>query len=241
MGIGKEFFDLMGKIKYDFSDISHLQTALTHSSYSNEMKKKGFRAESNESYEFLGDAVLELIISEALFARCSKAGEGMLTKYRQSLVCEGTLARIASMISLGTYLNVGTSEENTDVRSRPKVLADALEALIAAVYMDASASARLDECKVAILGLFNKEIESVIARGNTDYKSMLQQFVEKNSGTELRYEYDESGPEHKKSFVARAFINNNPVGEGVGKTKRAAEMQAAKNALSLFGISGQSS
>ena len=128
MGVGKEFFELMNKIGYTFSDISHLEIALTHSSYSNEMKRKGFRAESNEAYEFLGDAVLELFISEALFNRCTRAGEGTLTKHRQSLVCESTLAKIASSINLGDYLNIGTSEEGTDLRSRPKVLADAFEA-----------------------------------------------------------------------------------------------------------------
>ena len=239
MGIGCNITDLTAKLGYNFVDITYLQTALTHSSYSNEMRSRGFRAESNESLEFLGDAVLQIVISEVLYDKFRKLGEGTLTKYRQSLVCEKTLSAIADGIELGKYLNVGTGDEVMNIRQRPKVLADALEALIAAIYMDASASSRLDVCKGAILNLFAKEIDTVIARGNTDYKSMLQQFVEKNSGTELRYEYDESGPEHKKSFVARAYINNNPVGEGVGKTKRAAEMQAAKKALSLFGISGQ--
>ena len=239
MGVGKEFIELMNVIGYNFEDISHLQVALTHSSYSNEMKKKGFRADSNEAYEFLGDAVLELIISEALFIRCSKAGEGVLTKHRQRLVCEQTLAKIAACLKLGEYLNVGTGEESTDVRSRPKVLADALEAVIAAMYIDSAAANRSAECKSAILAMFETEITAVISRGNTDYKSMLQQFVEKNSGTELRYEYTEHGPEHKKSFVAYAYINNNRVGEGRGKTKRAAEMQAAERALTLFGISEQ--
>lgn len=236
MGVGKEFFDLMNSLNYSFTDISHLQIALTHSSYSNEMRKRGFRADSNESYEFLGDAVLELVVSEALFERCAKEGEGRLTKLRQTLVCEGTLARLADKLSLGDYLNVGSGEENTDVRKNPKVLADAFEALIAAMYIDASSSGRINECKSSILTMFDSEMSMAISRGNTDYKSMLQQFVEKNNGTELRYDYSESGPEHKKSFIARAFINNNPVGEGTGKTKRAAEMQAAKNALLLFGI-----
>lgn len=236
MGVGREFFELIDKIGYSFSDISRIQIALTHSSYSNEMKRRGFRAESNEAYEFLGDAVLELFISEALFERCEKAGEGTLTKHRQSLVCESTLAKIADSIQLGDYLNVGTSEENTDLRKRPKVLADALEALIASIYIDAKASGRIAECRRTIISLFEQEMTVVISRGNTDYKSMLQQLVEKNAGTELRYEYSESGPEHKKSFFVRAYINNNPVGDGVGKTKRAAEMQAAKKALALFGI-----
>ena len=233
MGVGKEIFPLMAEIGYSFKDISLLERALTHSSYSNEMKRRGYRAESNESYEFLGDAVLELIISEELFTRCPTSPEGVLTKHRQSLVCEDTLARIASAISLGEYLNVGSSEESTDVRCRPKVLADALEALIAAIYIDSS---NIISCKNAVLALFNSEISAVISRGSTDYKSMLQQFVEQNSGSELRYEYIESGPDHKKSFSATAFVNNNPVGTGEGRTKRAAEMHAAQKALRLFGI-----
>lgn len=237
MGIGKEFYELMDKISYTFNDVSHLECALTHSSYSNEMKKRGFRVNSNESYEFLGDAVLELIISEALFARCVGEGEGALTKYRQSLVCESTLAKIADSIDLGAYLNVGSSEENTDVRRRAKVLADALEALIASVYLDSEKLGESNAAKDVVLSLFNKEIDSVIQRGNTDYKSMLLQFVEKNSGSELRFEYTESGPEHKKQFHATAYINNNAVGDGEGRTKRAAEMSAAKSALKLFGIS----
>ena len=236
MGIGREILELGAKIKYEFDDVSRLQIALTHSSYSNEMKKRGFRAESNEAYEFLGDAVLELVISEELFRRCAQNGEGALTKYRQKLVCESTLARIASELSLGDFLNVASSEENTDLRSRPKVLADAFEALIAAVYIDAGARGDVESAKNVILNIFEKEITSVMLQGNMDYKSMLQQFVEKNSGSELRYEYSSAGPEHKKSFTAIAYINNNRVGTGVGRTKRAAETNAAEVALRLFGI-----
>ena len=237
MGIGKEFITLMGAINYRFEDITLLQTALTHSSYSNEMKKRGFRAESNEELEFLGDAVLELVISEELYRRCSKDGEGALTKLRQSLVCENMLAKIAAEIDLGDYLNVGTGEESTDVRQRSKVLADALEAIIAAIYLDSKAHGK-EDYRTVILGLFAPYISDVIKNGYTDYKTMLQQFVEKNSGSVLRYEYAESGPEHKKHFVATAYVNNNAVGSGEGTTKRSAETEAARSALRLFGISG---
>jgi len=236
LGIGKEFVSLMDSISYKFNDIALLQTALTHSSYSNEMKKRGFRAESNEELEFLGDAVLELVISEELYKRCSKGGEGVLTKLRQSLVCENMLAKIAAEMNLGDYLNVGTGEESTDVRSRSKVLADALEAVIAAIYLDSKASESSNYREV-ILSIFNKYISDVIKNGYTDYKTMLQQFVEKNSGSVLRYEYMESGPEHCKRFEATAYVNNNAVGRGEGTTKRAAEQEAAKVALKLFGIS----
>ena len=235
MGIGKDFIVLMTDLGYRFRDISLLENALTHSSYSNEMKRRGYNARSNEALEFLGDAVLELVISEELFSRYQKDGEGTLTKMRQNLVCESTLARVGDKLKLGDYLNVGTGEESTDVRYRAKVIADALEAVIAAVYIDDCANGRVNYRSV-ILSLFADEIARAMEKGDVDYKTMLQQFVEKNSGCVLRYEYLESGPEHKKTFTAIAFINNNKVGEGVGTTKRAAEASAAMRALSLFGI-----
>jgi ribonuclease-3 len=235
MGIGKDLFELMKTIEYTFSDASHLEIALTHTSYSNEMKKKGFRAQSNEAYEFMGDAVLELIISEELFNGTPK-NEGIMTKQRQSLVCEGTLARIAKSISLGDYLNIGTSEENTDLRNRDKILADSLEALICAIYFDSRDIYGLSVCRDVVKRLYKDEIKRVSNSVSSDYKSMLQQFVEQNSGSVLVYEYEDSGPEHEKKFTAVAFINNNPVGRGEGKTKRTAETAAAKSALKLFGI-----
>ena len=235
MGIGREFLELTDKIGYKFRDISYLETALTHTSYSFEAKSKGQRATSNEALEFLGDAVLELVISEELYNRYSKRGEGNLTKMRQVLVCEKTLANIASSLDLGIYLNVGTGEELSDLRSRTKVLADAMEAVIAAIYIDDRSFGSLLYRKV-ILNLFEPIIEDIVKTGFSDYKTMLQQLVEKNSGDILRYEYDEKGPHHSKDFTARAYINNNLVGTGCGKTKRNAEMQAARSALLLFGV-----
>ena len=235
MGIGKDLFGLMQTIEYTFSDTAHLEVALTHTSYSNEMKKKGFRAQSNEAYEFMGDAILELVISEELFGGSPK-NEGIMTKQRQSLVCEGTLARIARSISLGDYLNIGTSEENTDLRNRDKILADSLEALICAIYFDTREEHGLSVCREVIKRLYKDEIKKVLNNSFSDYKSMLQQFVEQNSGSELVYQYEDSGPEHAKKFTAIAYINNNPVGRGEGKTKRTAETAAAKAALKLFGI-----
>ena len=140
MAIGKDVLDLQNKILYHFHDLSYLDAALTHSSYTNEMRSKGIKAESNERLEFLGDAVLQLVISEHLFKNFSKHREGALTKMRQHLVCEKTLAKIAKKLSLGEYLNLGNGEELGDCRSRPKILADALEALIAAVYLDSVSS-----------------------------------------------------------------------------------------------------
>ena len=231
-----EFTDLMKKIGYDFIDIQLLQTALTHSSYTNEMKARGFRAESNESLEFLGDAVLQIVISEYLYDKYSKLGEGVLTRFRQNIVCESTLSKIARELELGKYLNIGTGEEHLDLRSGSKVLADAFEALIAAVYMDDRTYANGNKYRAVIICLFEKEISAVTTKKHTDYKTELQNFVEKNSGSILKYVISESGPEHEKKFYAEAYINNNRVGSGQGSTKRRAEMQAAKEALRLFGI-----
>ena len=236
MGIGKEFAVLMHDIGYNFIDVSFLETALTHSSYTNEMKQKGFRAESNEALEFLGDAVLEIVISEYLYDRYAKNGEGALSKLRQMIVCETTLYKIAQRIKLGDYLNIGSAEENLALRNRKKILADALEALIAAVYLDDRTNSSGTHYSAVIVFLFEKEINNILKAGNRDYKTILQQFVEKNGDSELRYDIEEHGPQHEKTFIATAYINNNKVGDGKGSTKRSAEMQAAKVALHLFGI-----
>ena len=179
MGIGCEFTNLMKRIKYDFNDLQILQTALTHSSYTNEMKARGFRAESNESLEFLGDAVLQIVMSEYLYDKYSKQGEGALTRLRQNIVCESTLYKIATEIELGKYLNIGTGEENQDLRKGQKVLADALEALIAAIYMDDRTYAHGNKYRAVILCLFETEIDSILKKKHTDYKTELKNFVEK--------------------------------------------------------------
>ena len=121
MAIGKEFIPLMEKIGYNFCDLSYIEKALTHSSYTNEMKNLGIRAESNETLEFLGDAVLQLCISEKLFESYSKKGEGTLTVLRKNIVCESSLAALARNISLGEYLNVGNGDEQSGVRGSSKV------------------------------------------------------------------------------------------------------------------------
>ena len=237
MAIGKDVVPLMKELGYTFQDLSLLGAALTHSSYTNEMKSRGIRAESNESLEFLGDAVLQIVISELLFDRFGKQGEGTLTKMRQRLVCESTLASVALKISLGDYLNIGASEEGIGLRKNPKILANALEAVIGAIYTDDRENGKGLNYSSVVRLLLMDEIEQVAKSGITDYKTTLQQFVEKNAGSVLRYEYSEEGPQHDKTFTAVAFINNNKVGVGVGSTKRMAEMNAAKEALSLFGIS----
>lgn len=235
MALGKDVLELQSRISYSFADLSYLDAALTHSSYTNEMRSKGIKAVSNERLEFLGDAVLQLVISEELYSSFKGHREGSLTKMRQQLVCEKTLAKIARGISLGEYINLGNGEEYSDCRSRPKILADALEALIAAVYLDSVAQGK-DCYKRVVLSLFSHEIMNP-TKGRTDYKTKLQQLTEQDGSAVLEYRIlAEDGPEHNKSFTVAAYINNNEVGRGVGRTKKLAEMQAAKMALRLFGV-----
>lgn len=235
MALGKEALELAEKVGYGFLDLTYLETALTHSSYTNEMRKRGIKADSNERLEFLGDAVLEIVISEYLYSNFLKYREGALTKMRQRLVCEKALARIAERLDLGSYLNLGNGEESADLRRRPKVLADALEALIGAVYLDSMAKGE-EAYKSVILALFIEEIEAA-ENQRTDYKTMLQQLAEQEGSSLLEYRVvSEQGPEHNKLFSVEALINNNVVGRGSSQTKKDAEMQAAKQALQLFGV-----
>lgn len=235
MAIGKDFIELEEKLKYKFFDIGLLEVALTHSSYSNEKKSQGNNYQSNERLEFLGDAVLEIVISEYLYKNYKNRTEGMLTKMRQYLVCEKTLSKIAAEIELGQYINLGRGEELTDCRKRPKVLADALEAVLAAVYLDSDFSS--GDYRQVVLDLFADEIEKASSMQKGDYKTLLQQLVEKDGSSILEYEVLEvAGPEHDKTFTVVARINNNTVGTGISKSKKDAEMKAAKLALELFGV-----
>ena len=236
MSIGKDFTELQEKIGYTFFDVKLLETALTHSSYSNEQKSHGLNFSSNERLEFLGDAVLQMVISEHLFDIYKSQSEGSLTKMRQHIVCEKTLSKIAAEISLGDYIHLGRGEEATDCRSRPKVLADAIEALFGAVYIDCSYSSST-KYKDVIIALLSNEISRVSERQKGDYKTLLQQLVEKDGAATLEYVViQESGPEHDKMFTVVAKVNNNIVGRGEAKSKKNAEMKAAKMALTLFGV-----
>lgn len=237
MSLGKDFFELIGNIGYEFKDVTYIENALTHSSYANERKSRGISYPSNERLEFLGDAVLQILISEYLYENYKCYSEGALTKMRQNLVCEKTLSEIARGISLGDYINLGRGEELTDCRNRPKVLADTLEAIVAAIYLDSDKFNRQD-AKAAVLKLFKDAIDGASIASNTDFKTMLQQLVEKDGMATLEYTViDESGPEHDKTFTVEARVNNNRVGVGKARNKKDAEMQAARVALALFGVS----
>lgn len=236
MAIGKDFAELLKSLEYEFWDHTLIENALTHSSYSNEYKAKGLTLPSNERLEFLGDAVLQIFISEYLYENFATKNEGKLTVMRQRLVCEKTLAGIAEGISLGDYLHLGKGEEENGCRKRAKVLANTLEAVVGALYLDSKKRGNL-RYKDILLKLFEPEFINLDENGVTDYKTLLQQFVEKDGLSILQYEVvSETGPDHKKMYTVIAKVNNNKVGEGIAGKKRDAEMQAAKMALNLFGI-----
>ena len=222
-------------IGYVFADKSILDRALTHSSIANESRAKRQECESNERLEFLGDAVLQIYISEYLYKAYPRCAEGELTKMRQYLVCESTLARVAQSFSLGEYLHLGKGEEQNGGRQRASILADAFESLLGAVYLDSRAQ-NAPFAREVLYHLMGEEIKNA-ATAHIDYKTQLQQFVQQDGGEQLSYEtVEESGPAHDRFFRVEAKINSNTVGTGEGKTKREAEQNAARQALSLFGL-----
>jgi len=219
---------LQKRIGYTFRDITLLQTALSHSSYANETH----RGDSNERLEFLGDAILSIIVSEYIFNHYRNKAEGDLTKLRASLVCEVSLAEFARQIDLGASLRLGRGEAKNGGADRPSILADAFEALIAAIYLDGG----MEEAKKFVLGCTEKEILNPKARRTKDYKTILQEIVQQNGGEKLEYVLvDESGPDHNKHFVIEVHLNSNVLGKGEGRTKKDAEQQAARIALELMG------
>ena len=221
-------------IGYSFADIKLLEAALTHSSFANEMKNKNIEVTFNERLEFLGDSVLSLLVSEHIFADYRKLPEGELTKIRANVVCEKTLARLASKIKLGDYLRLGHGESSGGGRERPSILADAFEALLAAIYLDSGN----DKEKTGrfLMPLIEPEIKNYVSTGlMTDYKTELQQIIQQADGERLEYVLvGESGPDHNKVFDVEAKLNSNIIGRGSGHSKREAEQNAAKQALGYF-------
>ncbi len=219
-------------IGYHFKDKQILREALTHSSYANELRSKGITAVCNERSEFLGDSVLSIITSEYLFAAFRSLPEGSLTKMRASIVCEDACCRYANDIRLGDYLLLGHGEENNNGRIRKSILADAFEALLAAIYLDAGK----EEAARFLLPYVKKEAEAFKNGRSKDYKTLLQQITQQRPGELLEYVLiRESGPDHKKVFETEARLNSNVIGRGTGASKRESEQMAAYQALILFG------
>ena len=217
--------DLEAALGYKFHNITLLQNALTHSSYANERWHNSLL--SNERLEFLGDSILGMVVAEYLFVNFPDRPEGELTRMRADMVCETSLATIANRIDLGKHLLLGHGEERFGGRSRASILADAMESVIAASYLDGGMEAakgiitRFVLCNVPVSKL-----------QNTDYKTALQELVQQKKNQTLCYRLvGESGPDHDKVFTAQVLLNDQVVGEGTGSSKKRAEQDAARTAL----------
>ena len=222
-------------IKYTFKDKNIILTALTHSSYANEQKARKAVCQCNERLEFLGDSVLSLVVSEYIYDKYKDKPEGDLTKIRASVVCSRSLASLANEINLGSYLLLGKGEEETG-RTNPKILENAFEALLAAIYLDSNHSKK--RVSEFLLPIIEKEITFASKDEMAyDYKTTLQQFVQAMGTEKLQYIcVKETGPDHAKTFEVEVKLSSNVIGKGIGKTKREAEQNAAKEALALFDV-----
>lgn len=212
------------KIGYKFKNKDLLHLALSHTSYANETKN----TQSNERIEYLGDAVLELISSEYIYKTYPKMPEGEMTKTRAYAVCENSLAKVANNYSFSDYLLVGKCEIKKDGRYRNSILADAVEAVIGAIFLDSG----IDEAKKFILPNIIPQIEEYVKNGNKDYKTQLQEKLQAHGEVKIDYKLvEEKGPDHDKIFVVEVYCDNKLLGKGQGRSKKEAEMQAAQKAL----------
>ena len=213
------------KINYEFKNKEYILEALTHSSYSNENKNYPF----NERLEFLGDSVLSIVISDYLFKKETKLPEGELTKIRANIVCEESLSEVSKNIHLGKYMLLGKGEEATGGRERISILADALEAVIAAIYLDGGIKCAREFILTNMEKIINDSIKGKIFR---DYKTHLQEVLQSKGEVNIWYKLiDEKGPDHNKKFVMQVGIDSKILGFGEGKSKKEAEQVAARKAL----------
>ncbi len=221
-------FELLG---YEFADKKLIRTALTHSSYGNDIKLS--RSEFNERLEFVGDGLLDAVIGISLYERLPDAPEGKLSKTRASIVCERTLATISRKINLGDYIYLGTGEEMYGGRDKDSILADCMEAIIGAAFMDGG----FEAARGIVNGLFGEVIDDAISGDIfSDYKSEVQEVFQARYGAiDLCYVIDrEEGPAHDKVFYAHLVMDGREYGSGRGKTKKEAEQNAAKATLDLI-------
>lgn len=227
----KELEELQTAINYRFEDIGILNNALTHSSF---IGNKNDFIQHNERLEFIGDSILNMVVSLHLYSKCKSCPEGQLTRIRASVVCETSLYKVANMLNLGKYLLLSKGEENTGGRTRVSILADAAEALIAAIYLDGG----IKKARAFVLKFFKGIIEdSVESKIFNDYKSYLQEYVQKSNIGKLDYKIlSEAGPDHNKTFEMALYLNNNLVGVGKGHSKKDAHQAAAKNAIEALGV-----
>lgn len=225
---------LENAIGYTFKNKELLREALTHSSYAHELRARKIDAVCNERLEFLGDSVLSLVTSEYLFTKYASLPEGDLTHIRAALVQSQALASYARKIGLGEYLYLGHGEEKN--RNRQSILEDAFEALLAAIFLDAGENG-IDRVKEFLLPIIKNQIDNGESMLHSDAKTELQQLTQVSDGMTPTYTVvGESGPDHSKEFEVEVRLNSNLIGRGVGKSKREAEQNAAREALKLFGI-----
>ena len=214
------------RLGYSFRNRALLETALTHSSYANENRASGIVC--NERLEFLGDSVLGVTVADFLYRYFPDMPEGRMTRLRAELVCEQSLHRVALELHLGDYLRLGKGEEHNGGRKRASILSDAVEAVIAAMYLDAgmeTAAGFIHRCLL-------DDVRAIETPTFTDYKTSLQELVQRHSGQVLSYELvGEEGPDHAKTFRVQVCLNGDPIGRGIGRTKKEAEQTAAANAL----------
>lgn len=217
--------ELEESLDYKFNNPKLLKNALTHSSYANENRAEGMS--SNERLEFLGDSVLGFVTANHLYAMRPNLPEGKMTRLRAELVCEQSLYGVACDLNLGEYLRMGKGEELSGGRKRTSILADAVEAIIAAMFLDGGIEAPKKFIEEKILSE-----ESIERHHSADYKTELQELVQQKSGQVLTYiPAGESGPDHDKMFCAKVSLNGEEIGEGKGRTKKEAEQAAACEAL----------
>ena len=217
--------DLETAIGYRFNNLTLLQNALAHSSYANERWHDSLK--SNERLEFLGDSILGMVVAEYLYRSFPDRPEGELTRMRADMVCETSLAAVADKIGLGGHLMLGHGEERFGGRHRASILADAVESVIAACFLDGG----MEAARGFITRFILTEVP-VKQMHNADYKTALQELVQQKKDQVLTYELTgESGPDHDKQFQVRVLLNGSPIGEGIGRSKKRAEQDAAHNAL----------
>lgn len=232
---------LQERIGHRFGNVSYLERAITHSSYSNETGARNHHLLCNERLEFLGDSVLSLVVSNYLYTHFSEYPEGTLTRIRSAVVCEAALASFAEKIGLGEFLLLGRGEAQNGGAEKPAILADAFEALLAAIYLDAGAEDGMQSVASFLLPLVKSAIDALPEMGDVriDSKSRLQEFIQQDREQKEVLEYrlvGESGPDHNKTFTVDLYLGANCIGSGKGHSKKAAEQAAAKAALSLFGL-----
>ncbi len=230
---GSKWLEALEKnLDYKFNNIELLKTALTHSSYANEHEMRV--TDNNERIEFLGDAILNLVVSQYLYKKYPLYPEGELTKIRARVVCESSLAYIARKINLGDFILLGKGEEATGGRDRDSILGDASEALVGAVYMDSD----FETTNEFLLKKFEYNLVHAVTKGSLfiDYKTDLQEYLQKRKKNKIEYVISkEEGPDHDKIFHIKVLIDKEVVGKGLGRNKKEAEQMAAKEAMLYLG------